>query len=141
MPYDQKLAARLTELVAGRPDISEKRMFGGFGYMLNGNMCMGIHKEFLVLRLGLKRAETILDDPGVKPMDFTGKVMKGWVMVEPEGYADDDTVKRVILTSPSNLSTHCPNKSPERNNSIRLSSAISQGSQRIPSATLIAINE
>ena len=54
MPYDQKLAARLTELVAGRPVISEKRMFGGFGYMLNGNMCMGDPQEIPCFAIGIK---------------------------------------------------------------------------------------
>ncbi len=60
MPYDPGLAERLTETLGDRPGLREQKMFGGIGYMLNGNMCVGIYKEFLIIRVGTERAENIL---------------------------------------------------------------------------------
>ena len=76
MAYDENLANRLEKLLADKKGITETRMFGGFGYLLNGNMCAGIHKESIMLRMGVDRAERILNDPGVKPMDFTGRIIR-----------------------------------------------------------------
>lgn len=96
MPYDEKLAGRLAQLAQGRPELVEKKMFGGIGYMLNGNMRCGIYKEFLVLRLGVEQAESVLSEPHAKPMDITGKVMKGWALIAPEGIAKDKDLKRYV---------------------------------------------
>ena len=57
--------------------------------MLNGNMCIGVHNKNLILRVGKARAEELLSEPGVKPMDLTGKVMKGWATVLPEAIPTD----------------------------------------------------
>jgi len=83
MPYDEGLAERLVQCMPENPGLSETRMFGGFGYMLNGNMCVGIHRETLIIRVGPDRAEKVLTENNVRPMDFTGRVMKGWATVEP----------------------------------------------------------
>ena len=93
MPYDKGLHERMTGLIDLRQGLVEKKMFGGIGYMLNGNMCVGIWREYLILRLGLEGAEEVLQNEHTKPMDLTGKVMKGWVMVAPEAVAEEDQLE------------------------------------------------
>ena len=94
MAYDEGLAERLTECIPDNQGLTENRMFGGFGYMLNGNMCVGIHKETLIIRVGVDTAEKILAEDHVRPMDFTGRVMKGWATVEPEAISEDEDITR-----------------------------------------------
>ncbi len=96
MPYDPGLAERREENLAGRSGMEEKKMFGGIGWMLNGNMCVGVYKEWLVIRIGADAAEKVLKEPHVKPMDITGKAMKGWAMIFPEGIADDADLNRYV---------------------------------------------
>ncbi len=107
MPYDKGLAERMESLIDSRQGLVLKKMFGGIGYMLNGNMTFGIWNDFLILRLGLEGAEEVLKDNYTKPMDLTGKVMKGWVMVSPEAIAEEDQLQdymekaiRFVLTLP-----------------------------------------
>lgn len=94
MAYDKALAERLAEIIAGRSGMKEKRMFGGICYMLNGNMCVGIHKDNVIVRIGEDTAEKIMMEPYVKPMDITGKVMKGWAMIGPDGITKDKSLER-----------------------------------------------
>ncbi len=94
MPYDPGLAERLAENMPPHAGLEETRMFGGFGYMLNGNMCLGIHKDDLIVRVGLEASEKILREPDVRPMDLTGKVMKGWATIEPPALAEDADLAR-----------------------------------------------
>lgn len=64
-------------------------MFGGVGWLLNGNICVGVWKHWFIARLGEGFSEA-LREPHVRPFDITGKAMKGWVMVGPEALSDDD---------------------------------------------------
>ena len=96
MPYDPGLAARLDEFVAGRPGFEEKKMFGGIGWMLNGNMCVGVYKEWLITRVGVEEATKLIEEPHVKPMDITGRAMKGWAMVAPQGVEEDADIQRHV---------------------------------------------
>lgn len=64
-------------------------MFGGKAWFLNGNMCIGVHNKSLILRCGDLIARELLMEPHVGPMDITGRIMKGWVMVDEEGTAED----------------------------------------------------
>lgn len=96
MPYDSGLAERLFDIVGGRSGFEEKKMFGGIGWLLNGNMCVGVYKDWLIIRVGEKTAAGIFKKKHVKPMDITGKPMKGWAMVAPEGYEADDELKKFI---------------------------------------------
>jgi hypothetical protein len=89
MAYDLALAKRLDQLLLGRPGLRATRMFGGVGYLLNGNMCVGIWKDCLILRVGQAAAALLLDRPWAGPMDITGRPMKGWVMVSPEGFQEE----------------------------------------------------
>lgn len=96
MTYDEQLAQRLSSLTQKRQDMHEQKMFGGVGYLLRGNMCFGIYKEFLILRLGLEKAAKVLTQKNVKPFDITGRVMKGWVMISPDGFKTGAQLKKWI---------------------------------------------
>ncbi len=93
MAYDEGLAHRIRELLVDQPGLVEKKMFGGIGFMLHGNMACGVNKEDLIVRVGPEQYETALTGPHVKPFDLTGRPMKGWVMVEPDGYESDEALK------------------------------------------------
>lgn len=69
-------------------------MFGGTCFMLNGNMCVGVHERSLILRVGEERAAVLLQQPHVRPMDLTGKVMRGWATVQPEAIERDEDLRR-----------------------------------------------
>ena len=87
--YDELLAARVREVLAADRDageeIEEKKMFGGLAFMVRGHMCCGITGENLMARLGGAQELEALAEPHVRPMDFTGRPLKGFVYVEPEG--------------------------------------------------------
>ena len=85
MAYDEHLAGRVRSALAGQEGLTERKMFGGLAFMLDGHMACGIVKEELMLRLGPESAAAALDRPHVRPMDFTGKPMAGMVFVAPEG--------------------------------------------------------
>ena len=85
MAYDERLANRVRDLLAGDPALSERKMFGGLAFMLDGNMCCGIVADRLMLRLGADLSEQALKRTHVQPMDFTGRPMTGMVFVAPEG--------------------------------------------------------
>ena len=93
MAFNESLAARIRDFLARKKGIEEKKMFGGVCFLLHGNMLVGVWKEFLIARLGPDQGEEALLEPHVKKMDITGKPMKGWVMIEPEGVEDDDQLK------------------------------------------------
>jgi hypothetical protein len=93
MPYDVGLATRLEEILKEQSGFELKKMFGGIGWLLNGNMCIGVYKEWLIIRVGEKEANKIIKQRHVKPMDITGKPMKGWAMVAPEGVEEDKTLE------------------------------------------------
>ena len=90
MAYDEALAERIRAALTGHDGIAEKKMFGGLALMLNGNMCVGVIKDELIARLGPEDGDRALDEPHTRPMDFTGRPMAGWVIVENEGTATDD---------------------------------------------------
>jgi len=90
MPYDEDIDARIKKLVAGWEGVSSKKMFGGVCHLLNGNMLGGVYKNYMILRLGLEEAEIALKQQHVKAFDITGKPMKGWVMVEKEGFSTEE---------------------------------------------------
>lgn len=89
MPYHVDLDNRIRRIVAEWGPTSAKKMFGGVCHLLQGNMFCGVYKDFLILRLGVDRAEKALTFPAVRPFDITGRPMKGWVMVPVDAVADD----------------------------------------------------
>jgi hypothetical protein len=96
MPYDESLANRLRQLLARRKDLTEKKMFGGHGFLLNGTICCGAWKEFLILRLGDDAARQVLGEPHARPFDITGRALRGWAMIEPAGWQDDAKLRRWV---------------------------------------------
>ena len=90
--YNRKLAQRLEALVKTKKGFAQIKMFGGVGFLLNGNMCFGVYKEDLILRLGEGTAEKVLKERHTKPFDITGRAMKGWVMVMPQGTKTDGQI-------------------------------------------------
>ena len=94
MAYDEKLAARIGEVMYGWADVSSKKMFGGVCHLLHGNMVAGVWKEFLILRLGEAAADFARELPHVRPFDITGRPMKGWVMIEPAGVRTNAQLKK-----------------------------------------------
>jgi len=93
MAYDEGVAARIREVFADRPDIVEKKMFGGIAFMHAGNMCCGIVDDMLMARVGPDAYEEALKRRHSREMDFTGKSLKGFVYVEADGFAEDDELR------------------------------------------------
>jgi TfoX/Sxy family transcriptional regulator of competence genes len=85
MSYNEKLADRTRELISLTHKISEeKRMFGGLCFMVNDKMCIGVEKDRLMVRLDPEKYDEVMEKEGCEPMDFTGKVMKGYVFVDED---------------------------------------------------------
>jgi TfoX/Sxy family transcriptional regulator of competence genes len=85
MAYDETLADRIRRTIGPRPDVTEKKMFGGLAFLLGGKMFCGIVKDELMVRVGPERYAAALAEPHVRPMDFTGRPMKGYVYVAARG--------------------------------------------------------
>jgi TfoX/Sxy family transcriptional regulator of competence genes len=86
MSYDEAVAQQVREALTKYPDITEKKMFGGLAFLLRGNMCCGITGNELMVRVGPHGYEAALSRPHTRKMDFTGKPLKGFVYVSPEGF-------------------------------------------------------
>jgi TfoX/Sxy family transcriptional regulator of competence genes len=87
MAYDEQVAERVRDLLTSTPNVAERKMFGGLAFMIAGNMACGIVGSDLMLRLGEEGADAALDEPHVRPMDFTHKPMKTMVYVDHAGIA------------------------------------------------------
>lgn len=92
MAYDDELAERIRRAVGPRDDITEKKMFGGLAFLLDGKMFCGIVKDELMVRVGPERYEEALARPHARPMDFTGRPMNGYVFVGPPGCRTEKAV-------------------------------------------------
>ena len=93
---DEVLVERIRRMFKRRKGYSEKQMFGGVCFMINGNMCVGPWKGSLVVRLAKETHDQTQAEPHVRPMDITGKVMKGWAIVEPVGVESDGDLRAWI---------------------------------------------
>jgi hypothetical protein len=89
MAYDEGLAERLREVLAEQADLDEKKMFGGLAFLLNGNLACGVIGDAMIVRVGPDGYDTALAQPNTRAFDFTGKPMKGWIVVTPEGVESD----------------------------------------------------
>jgi hypothetical protein len=96
MAFDEELAARIRSALARKRGIEEKKMFGGVGFLLHGNMLVGVWKTSMIVRLGPDEAELAMFEPHVGPFDITGKAMKGWAMVGAPGVVDVASVRSWI---------------------------------------------
>jgi TfoX/Sxy family transcriptional regulator of competence genes len=94
MAFDEALAERIRHLLARRKGVEEKKMFGGIGFLLNGNLLVGVRKDSLLVRLGQDEGDEALKEAHVSEFKITGRgTMKGWVVVGLEGVQHDDQLK------------------------------------------------
>lgn len=108
MAYDEGLAGILRDALADTPGIVEKRMFGGLCFMMDGNMLCGVHKGGGMFRVGKDNVAAALAIEGTRPMDFTGRPMKGFVDVSDDTVADDGHRAALMALAKSFLATLPP---------------------------------
>jgi TfoX/Sxy family transcriptional regulator of competence genes len=96
MAYDEALAARVREILAERGEVDERKMFGGIAFMVRGYMCCGVLNDDLVLRLGREGAAQAMKSANVRPMSFTGRTIRSFVFVEPQGARTPSMLRRRI---------------------------------------------
>ena len=96
MPYDEALAARVRRVLAAHAGIREQKMFGGLCYMLDGNMAVGVETDRLMVRVGPAAYDGALAKPHARPMDFSGRPMRGFVWVDAAGVRDSRALRRWI---------------------------------------------
>jgi TfoX/Sxy family transcriptional regulator of competence genes len=96
MAYDEGLATRVREVLSDQPELVEKKMFGGLAFLLHGNMACGVRGEDLIVRVAAEAADAALREPGTRPFDLTGRPMKGWLLVDADGHAEDDDLRRWV---------------------------------------------
>jgi TfoX/Sxy family transcriptional regulator of competence genes len=96
MAYDEGLAERIRGVLEDRGPASEKRMFGGLAFLMRGHMTVGIVKDELMVRVGPEDYARVLNEPHARAMDFTGRPMKGFLFVSPEGFESDEDLERWV---------------------------------------------
>lgn len=92
MAYNLELGDRIRRGLARRMDVTDKKMFGGLAFMVRGHMACGVIGDELMLRVDPEREPELLQRHGVRPMNFTGRRMKGFLQVAAGGIADDETL-------------------------------------------------
>ncbi|MBI3739962.1 MAG: TfoX/Sxy family protein [Chloroflexi bacterium] len=93
MAYNEELAERMRAKLKFTRGVVEKKMFGGVGFLVNGNMACGVNKQDLIVRLSDADFEKALKQKGVRIFDMTGRPMKGWILVSEAGYASDKALE------------------------------------------------
>ncbi len=96
MAYDEGLAERIRGILNDRRDVSEKKMFGGIAFMIRGHMSVGIVKNDLMVRVGPETYDDLVRRPHARPMDFTGRPMKGFVYAASAGLDEDEDLERWV---------------------------------------------
>ena len=96
MAYNEELASRIRTSLESHPGVIERKMFGGIAFMIHGNMSCGVLNDDLMVRVGPDSHEASLALPHARPMDFTGRAMKGFVFVGHEGINDDGALSSWI---------------------------------------------
>lgn len=96
MAYDETLAGRIRDDLMRQSGIDEKKMFGGIGFLLHGNLLVGVWKDSLIARIGPEAYDAALQEPDVREFDVTGRSMTGWVLVGQQAIADDAALSNWI---------------------------------------------
>lgn len=89
MTFDEGLSQRIRDLISDLPGYQERKMFGGIGFLLAGNMACGVNQEDLIIRVGKDNYQDALSKPDVTVFDLTGRAMTGWIVVKTPGYQKD----------------------------------------------------
>ena len=105
MAFDEHLARRIRTVLADRKDLVEKHMFGGVCFMIRGRMVCGIIDSSLMVRLDPQAADRFADEPHVRPMDFTGRPMKGYLFVDAEGIESPKSLRLWVKRSVAHIET------------------------------------
>jgi TfoX/Sxy family transcriptional regulator of competence genes len=91
MPYDEDLANRVREVVGGENGVTEKRMFGGLAFLINGNMAVSASGQGgILLRVDPAQTDVLVKEPVARPFEMRGREMDGWLRVDAEGLDDDE---------------------------------------------------
>jgi TfoX/Sxy family transcriptional regulator of competence genes len=96
MAFDEGLAERIRGVLDARSDVDERKMFGGIGFLVAGNMACGVMRDDLMVRMEPDVAAALESEPGVRRFDMGGRPMKGWLLVAPEATADDGDLERWV---------------------------------------------
>ena len=98
MAYDERLTERVLDILGAEPSLAQKKMFGGVAVMLQGNLACGVMGSDLIVRVGKEQQAAALAQPHVREMDFTGRPMRGWVVVGPDATDDDASLEDWVAT-------------------------------------------
>lgn len=116
MAFDEHLAERVRRLLAPREDVDEKQMFGGIAFMIRGHMACGIVKSNLMVRVDPDAADGFLREPHARPMDFTGRPMRGFLFVDAPGVASAPALRMWV-----GRAVNCTEQKSAKNKSARKS--------------------
>jgi TfoX/Sxy family transcriptional regulator of competence genes len=94
MAFDEELAQRIRKRLAVHKGLTEKKMFGGLAFLVNGNMCCGVHRRELIVRLNPAQTEAALAEPHTRIFDLSGRPMEGWILVETAGLANEPALAK-----------------------------------------------
>jgi TfoX/Sxy family transcriptional regulator of competence genes len=95
--YDEKLAQRIRSILAKEPGLSERKMFGGIGFMVHGNMAVAANsKGGVMVRVDPEHGRELLEDPRYQPMEMRGRMMHGWLHIEPDAVASEESLREVV---------------------------------------------
>jgi TfoX/Sxy family transcriptional regulator of competence genes len=99
MAYDEGVAERVREALSEEPRVAEKKMFGGLTFMVADKMAIGVDKDELMVRVGEEKNDEALARPHARPMNFTGREMKGFIFVAPSGFESDKQLDWWVKTA------------------------------------------
>ena len=105
MAFDERLADRIRTALGRRKGLTEKKMFGGIGFLANGNMCCGVHKDEMIVRIAPDETASALKQAHTRRFDLTGRPMNGWLLVEPAGLKSAAGLKKWVEVAAKYAST------------------------------------
>jgi len=114
MAYNEALAQRIRVTLGRHSAFTEKKMFGGICFLINGNMVCGTSSEELMLRLGDEGAQAALQESNTREMDFTGRPLKSMIYVSPEGIVSDRNLERWVKRAAYFVSTLPPKRAKKK---------------------------
>jgi TfoX/Sxy family transcriptional regulator of competence genes len=96
MAFDDDLATRVRDLLAARDGVTERKMFGGIAWLINGNMACGVLNDDLIVRLEREESERALNEPHTRAFDVNGRPMAGFLFVAPDGIEAPEALARWV---------------------------------------------